>query len=157
MLKNSCRLLRSSSKITENQLQISKYVSGSQFGQPILVQKILNLNKSSGFFIEAGAADGELISNTLHLELNYNWTGLLVEPNPTFLKALLSKQRNAYILPHCLSTKPFVETVNFDVSEFVSGIYLKDKIKPSRIDNPDPDRANLIYERQTQVQQCIFV
>ena len=35
-----------------------------------------------GFFIEAGADDGELLSNTLYLEFKRGWTGLLVEPNP---------------------------------------------------------------------------
>ena len=35
-----------------------------------------------GFFIEAGADDGEFMSNTFYLELKRGWTGLLVEPNP---------------------------------------------------------------------------
>jgi hypothetical protein len=37
----------------------------------------------NGFFIEAGADDFELHSNTLLFELEHNWTGILVEPNPT--------------------------------------------------------------------------
>ena len=36
-----------------------------------------------GFFIEAGADDFETDSNTLLFELEHNWTGILVEPNPT--------------------------------------------------------------------------
>ena len=36
--------------------------------------------KSNGVFIEAGACDGILNSNTFFLEKNYEWTGLLVEP-----------------------------------------------------------------------------
>jgi FkbM family methyltransferase len=36
--------------------------------------------KSNGIFIEAGACDGILNSNTFLLEKNYEWTGLLVEP-----------------------------------------------------------------------------
>ncbi len=38
--------------------------------------------KRNGIFIEAGAADGFLESNTLSLEKKYGWTGLLIEPNP---------------------------------------------------------------------------
>jgi FkbM family methyltransferase len=36
--------------------------------------------KKKGVFIEAGACDGILNSNTFLLEKNYEWTGLLVEP-----------------------------------------------------------------------------
>ena len=36
-----------------------------------------------GFFIEAGADDFETDSNTILFEMQYGWSGLLVEPNPT--------------------------------------------------------------------------
>ena len=36
----------------------------------------------NGFFIEAGADDFLDGTNTLLLEEKYNWTGLLIEPNP---------------------------------------------------------------------------
>ena len=36
-----------------------------------------------GFFLEAGADDGVRDSNSLLLEVNRGWTGLLVEANPT--------------------------------------------------------------------------
>ena len=38
----------------------------------------------NGFFVEAGARDFVTGSNTLWLEMKYNWTGVLVlvEPNP---------------------------------------------------------------------------
>ena len=35
-----------------------------------------------GFYIEAGAYDGEHMSNSLYFELKKGWNGLLVEPNP---------------------------------------------------------------------------
>ena len=38
-------------------------------------------NKTSGFFIEAGANDGLNQSNTFLLESVLKWNGLLVEPN----------------------------------------------------------------------------
>ena len=41
---------------------------------------------SGGFFIEAGAWDGEDLSNSLHFEIVRNWTGLLVEPVPEGFK-----------------------------------------------------------------------
>ena len=76
-----------------------------QFGQPVRVEDILKKQKlwtnSKGFFIEAGAGDGELLSNTLHFEMKYGWTGLLVEPNPDFLKKLKPKNRELLILRKC--------------------------------------------------------
>jgi len=40
------------------------------------------LDFSNGFFIEAGANDGRLQSNTLYFEQYKNWKGILVEPLP---------------------------------------------------------------------------
>ena len=91
-----------------------------QYGQPLEIERLLLESKlwrkkKQGFFIEAGASMGEVISNTLYFELKHNWTGLLVEPNPDFLKELKLKNRNAmWILPHCLSANPIVELYDFD-------------------------------------------
>ena len=125
-----------------------------QFGQVPVAEEILGLKpkkkqQKPGFFIEAGAACGEFLSNSLYFELIYGWTGLLVEPNPDLLEKLLKKHRKAWILPHCLSTKPEVETVSFDVSMYNSGIYLEGKPLPSRLSRKP--RAPLPYERKIQV------
>ena len=124
---------------------------GGQFKQVPVVEDLLKLKHrlKAGFFLEAGAACGEFISNTLYLELKYQWTGLLVEPNPDMLKLLLSKHRNAWIFPHCLSTSKQVEMVHFDASNYNSGIILEGKIKPSQIDRTKPP---LPYEREIEMQ-----
>ena len=68
-----------------------------QFGQVDVIRqhgKDFGIDiKKRGFFIEAGASDGENISNTLYLEKKYNWKGLLVEPNPHFADVFLKKKR----------------------------------------------------------------
>ena len=51
-----------------------------------------------GFFIEAGADDFETDSNTLLFELKHNWTGILVEPNPTIFPKGFSRQRKVDII-----------------------------------------------------------
>jgi len=79
-----------------------------------------------GFFIEAGASDGETISNSLYFEIKYGWSGLLVEPNPDYHDALLSKRRNAWILPHCLSTRATPEIVDFFADLALGGIINKE-------------------------------
>ena len=127
-----------------------------QFNQVAMVKKLLGLNKNNkrrGFFVEAGAGCGEHLSNTLYLEMKYNWTGLLVEPNPDLLELLISKHRNAWILPHCLSTTPYVEVKNFDASMYNGGILMEGKPKPSELGGRDykklPKRQ---HEREIQVQ-----
>jgi hypothetical protein len=86
-----------------------------QFGQVEDLIEILGKQKE-GFFIEAGAYDGEEFSNSLYFETNKNWKGLLVEPNPDALAQLLTKNRKAHIFPSCLSTKTTPETVQFDAA-----------------------------------------
>ena len=74
----------------------------------------------------------------------------MVEPNPDLLKELYSKHRNAYVLPHCLSTKPEVEIVNFQVSNYISGIVIEGKQNPARMEG-DPNRKKASYERKIEV------
>ena len=66
----------------------------------------------NGFFMEAGATDGESHSNTLFFELERNWTGLLVEPMPY---NIAEKNRRAHVSKVCLSTKTTPEIVSFDL------------------------------------------
>ena len=93
---------------------------GGQFGQATEIAKLFN-KKKNGFFIEAGAYDGEVFSNTLLLEAKYNWTGILVEPNPDAFEELHYKNRKSYSIETCLSMKPEVTEVTFDVAG--NGLY----------------------------------
>lgn len=81
------------------------------------ISKVLFANQRNGFFVEAGALDGQFISNTLWLEQELGWTGLLVEPNPVSYRALLRKNRRAWSSNTCLSAKPYPYQATFvDVS-----------------------------------------
>ena len=63
-----------------------------QAKQPILINKYLLKNRiKNGFFIEAGAYDGEIHSNTLFFELKQSWKGILIEPNPDAFQLLKKK------------------------------------------------------------------
>ena len=91
-------------------------ITQGQFGQPIEVAKLFK-NKKNGFFIEAGAYDGEKFSNTLLFETTLNWTGILIEPNPKYFEDLLNKNRKAYAIKTCLSTKAQVTEVTLNCSK----------------------------------------
>ncbi|KAA0196586.1 hypothetical protein HAZT_HAZT008248 [Hyalella azteca] len=64
-----------------------------------------------GYFVEAGALDGVYMSNTLRLEMEQGWTGLLVEPDMDNYKQLLLANRKAWTSPTCLSLNDYPETV----------------------------------------------
>lgn len=63
--------------------------------------------------MEAGAYNGEELSNTLYLERELGWRGLLVEPDPWNFWALRKRARRAHALQACLSPKPFPREVTF--------------------------------------------
>nr|XP_027229219.1 uncharacterized protein LOC113820964 [Penaeus vannamei] len=56
-----------------------------------------------GFFVEAGALDGQFISNTLWLEKERGWTGLLIEPDALSFRHLQWRRRRAWISHSCIA------------------------------------------------------
>jgi FkbM family methyltransferase len=57
--------------------------------------------KRGGFFVEFGATDGLAGSNTLLLEREFGWRGILAEPNPIW-HAELARNRTARIDHRCV-------------------------------------------------------
>jgi hypothetical protein len=88
--------------------------SYSQWGQDKILRPILS-KVGKGFFVESGAKDGEEASNTLSYELQYGWTGLLIEPNPKTFSGIARKHRHAYAYNGCLSPSGKAGTLRFDV------------------------------------------
>ncbi|XP_013408177.1 protein Star-like [Lingula anatina] len=77
----------------------------SQNGQSRVVDKLLH-QRRHGFFVEAGAWDGEENSNSLFFEKYRNWTGILIEPDPLNFEQLVMKNREAFVVQTCLTSKP---------------------------------------------------
>ena len=70
-----------------------------QFEQPLIINReIFKHRIKNGFFIEAGAYDGEALSNSLFYELKLNWTGILVEANPDAFNEMKSKNRKSWLI-----------------------------------------------------------
>ncbi|XP_063601737.1 uncharacterized protein LOC134777808 [Penaeus indicus] len=84
----------------------------SQYSQSQVASKLLQ-GLDKGFFLEAGALDGEDKSNTLYFERERSWTGLLVEPDPALYKTLVSKKRKAFSINAAFSFSNLSDMVNF--------------------------------------------
>ncbi|XP_071524461.1 uncharacterized protein [Panulirus ornatus] len=90
------------------------YLATSRMGTwPFIHKNLRQLfsEEREGFFVEAGALDGQQLSNTLWLEQELKWTGLLVEPDPFSYEALRAKHRKAWTSKTCPSQDNFVQEV----------------------------------------------
>ena len=66
----------------------------SQVGQDEFLDIEIFKKKSNGFFVEIGANDGVLFSNTLFFEKYRSWSGLLIEPNPDQFEKILKNRKS---------------------------------------------------------------
>ncbi|XP_050711749.1 uncharacterized protein LOC126995893 [Eriocheir sinensis] len=87
----------------------------SQYSQTQFLMQRIFPNMKGGFFLEVGAADGELHSNTLYLERQMGWRGLLIEAFPGTYQQLLQKHRKAYSIQTALSLTNKSTEVKFRV------------------------------------------
>ena len=60
----------------------------SQMGQDMFLNRWFFKNRGPGFFIDVGAFDGILGSNTFYFEKQLKWKGIAFEPNPSAFEAL---------------------------------------------------------------------
>lgn len=75
-------------------------------------------NKMNGYFVDFGACDGIVFSNTYLLEKEFEWTGIVCEPNKNYHQDL-QKNRSAKIDLRCVYSKsgemiPFLNVENHD-------------------------------------------
>jgi len=79
---------------------LHRHESASQLLQDLWVSYESN-GKAGGYFVEFGADDGLLHSNTLCLERQLGWRGILAEPNLD-CEPTLRRERNARIDTRCV-------------------------------------------------------
>ena len=75
----------------------------SQCEEDIFLNKYFFFNKTKGTYIELGALDGVLYSNTKFFEDTLNWTGILIEPHPEKFKLLQSNRPNNFLFNNLVS------------------------------------------------------
>tara|TARA_R110001599_G_scaffold60939_3_gene169266 strand:+ start:33859 stop:35217 length:1359 start_codon:yes stop_codon:yes gene_type:complete len=96
-----------------------KQASVSQLGQDLWVLEKTNY-KRGGFFVEFGATDGVLLSNTYLLEKEFGWKGICAEPNPKFYEQL-KKNRHCITSNACIGGRTG-EEVEFILADEYGGI-----------------------------------
>ena len=57
--------------------------------------------KQGGYFVEFGATDGVLLSNSWLLEKHFGWRGICAEPNPKLFERL-QQNRSCSLSPACV-------------------------------------------------------
>eukprot|EP00316_Scyphosphaera_apsteinii_P002089 CAMPEP_0119298412 /NCGR_PEP_ID=MMETSP1333-20130426/596_1 /TAXON_ID=418940 /ORGANISM="Scyphosphaera apsteinii, Strain RCC1455" /LENGTH=287 /DNA_ID=CAMNT_0007299515 /DNA_START=132 /DNA_END=995 /DNA_ORIENTATION=+ len=88
----------------------------------------LNAPSRSGTFVEIGAYNGVKFSNTFLLEACWNWTGLLIEANPSNFRSLVRSGRKALMVHAAACSAPQGGTVEFAKhSGLMSGMSRGDK------------------------------
>lgn len=91
----------------------------SQNGQDKYLLSLIG-EKKNGYFVELGACDGELYSNSFYFEKVLEWNGILIEPNPIYWE-ILNKNRNCNI-SNKLCDSVGGNEVNFLLADAMSGI-----------------------------------
>jgi hypothetical protein len=122
--------------------------SYSQYGQDRYVAEEICKGKRDGFFVEAGAGDGLYISNTLLLEREFGWTGILVEPTSAFLH--LAKNRpNCRLERICLAgvhkTVTLIEIL--DAGQAAKSPDAQENLLMSQTVETAPDRLPYMYSQ----------
>lgn len=103
--------------------------SFSQLGQDLWVIDTLDY-KNKGFFIDIGAADGIIHSNTNLLEKKYQWNGICIEANP-FLIPMLTSNRSCMCV-HALLHSSENEIKDFYCANEIS--FIDNKNRPLTIE-----------------------
>lgn len=96
----------------------------SQSGEDEFLNNNYFKNKKNGVYIELGALDGVLYSNTKFFEDNLNWKGILIEPHPHKFKNLISNRPNNYLYNNLVSCSTENVVFRFFVDNYsgVSGV-----------------------------------
>ncbi len=87
---------------------VSSGIVKSQYLQDLKVLSLLK-NKKNGYYVEFGADDGILNSNTYYLNKKFGWTGVLAEPNPLRYQQLCYNRKSDILSNSLIWSKKGVE------------------------------------------------
>jgi len=106
----------------------------AQYGQDLWVLRRLGWLKG-GFFVDVGAAEGHVHSNSYLLEKCFGWNGICVEAQPKFVQRLREVRRRCKIV-QCAVTREDSAYVVFNVASeaTISGLQQHNEQHAARLD-----------------------
>lgn len=63
----------------------------------------INFEDDELFYVDVGANDGLIVSNTAHFDLNLGWNGICIEPHPIAFSKLQKNRVNSKNINFCVS------------------------------------------------------
>ena len=96
----------------------------SQCGEDVFLNNNIFKNKKNGIYIELGALDGVLYSNTKFFQDSLGWHGILIEPHPNKFKLLQKNRPNNFLFNNLVSchNSPLEFRYFVDAHAAVSGV-----------------------------------
>jgi FkbM family methyltransferase len=133
----------------------------SQCGEDAFLNDRYFKNKRNGSYIELGAIDGVMFSNTKFFEDQLGWRGVLIEPHPIQFKSLVKNRPNNLLFNNLVSCLDEPQKFRYFESTLVSAISgVENTLAKSHIgawfDNPDlnkyaQDRIQIIPKTFTEL------
>ena len=118
----------------------------SSFSVSELDKELCSLfSKRKGFYVELGAFDGVAQSNTLLLERDLGWTGILVEPVSCQFESLRknrSHSRNKFVNAAAVPFSFHSDTITIATGGLMSSVVDQDADMPDALENARAGRRN---------------
>eukprot|EP00282_Hemiselmis_andersenii_P000804 CAMPEP_0114131756 /NCGR_PEP_ID=MMETSP0043_2-20121206/12725_1 /TAXON_ID=464988 /ORGANISM="Hemiselmis andersenii, Strain CCMP644" /LENGTH=312 /DNA_ID=CAMNT_0001225213 /DNA_START=316 /DNA_END=1254 /DNA_ORIENTATION=+ len=92
--KSSVKLLGSNLTTIQHKFSCLSRRVGSQQGEDDFAYNTFFYGKANGIFLETGALDGMLYSNSLYFDRRLGWKGLLIEASPHSYESLVVNRPN---------------------------------------------------------------
>lgn len=86
----------------------------AQYGEDYALLRFFE-EMHGGYYVDVGAYDGLLQSNTATLALHYGWQGVCIEPNPTTFAQLVANRPGVLCLPFACVEDPRTQRVTLHV------------------------------------------
>ena len=96
----------------------------SQAGEDAFLNDNYFMNKQNGIYIELGALDGVLYSNTKFFEDQLGWKGILIEPHPLKFESLKKNRPNNFLFNELVSNTEEEQVFRYFLDNYsgVSGV-----------------------------------